>query len=122
MSVTPQNAAVWFEFPVTDLDKSAAFYNAVFDTVLVRQEMGPNPVAMFPTAPDGVGGHLYPGKPPARGAGATVHLATPDTVEAALERVTAAGGAVVSPVIEIPAGRFAYCEDLDGNSFGVFGR
>jgi predicted enzyme related to lactoylglutathione lyase len=27
---------------------------------------------------------------------------------------------VVSPVIAIPAGRFAYCEDPDGNSFGLF--
>lgn len=122
MSAIPQNAAVWFELPVTDLDRSTAFYNAVFATDLTREDMGPNPVAMFPTEPGGVGGHLYPGKPAARGTGPTVHLASPDSVEAALERVTAEGGTVVTPVIEIPAGRFAYCEDPDGNSFGVFTR
>lgn len=122
MSVTPANAAVWFEFPVTDLEKSMSFYNRVFDTELMLQEQGPNPLAIFPTEPGGVGGHLYPGKPPARGTGPTVHLMVPDSVEAGMERVTANGGKVVTPVIEIPAGRFAYCEDLDGNSFGLFSR
>ena len=41
-------------------------------------------------------------------------------LEAAIERVTDNGGKVVSPVVEIPAGRFAYCLDPDGNSFGFF--
>jgi predicted enzyme related to lactoylglutathione lyase len=27
---------------------------------------------------------------------------------------------VVSPIVEIPAGRFAYCLDPDGNSIGLF--
>ena len=43
-------------------------------------------------------------------------------VEAALERVKNAGGEVVSDVIWIPAGRFAYCLDPDGNSIGVFSK
>ena len=37
-----------------------------------------------------------------------------------MQRVTENGGTVVSPVIEIPAGRFAYCLDPDGNSIGLF--
>jgi predicted enzyme related to lactoylglutathione lyase len=37
-----------------------------------------------------------------------------------MERVTANGGQVVSPVVQIPSGRFAYCLDPDGNSFGLF--
>jgi predicted enzyme related to lactoylglutathione lyase len=41
-------------------------------------------------------------------------------IEAAMERVTGNGGRIVSPVIEIPAGRFTYCLDPDGNSFGLF--
>jgi predicted enzyme related to lactoylglutathione lyase len=35
--------------------------------------------------------------------------------------VVPAGGKVVSDPIAIPAGRFAYCLDPDGNSFGLFG-
>jgi len=37
-----------------------------------------------------------------------------------VERVTANGGQVVSPIISIPSGRFVYCLDPDGNSFGLF--
>jgi predicted enzyme related to lactoylglutathione lyase len=40
--------------------------------------------------------------------------------KASMERVTANGGQVVSSVVQIPSGRFAYCLDPDGNSFGLF--
>ena len=123
MSFTPANFAVWAEIPVTDMDRAIAFYGKVFDTELNKDETGPNPVAMFPTSnPTGVAGHLYPGKPAPDGTGPTIHLACPDTLEEALERVTKAGGRVVSDPISIPAGRFAYCLDPDGNSIGVFSR
>ena len=36
--------------------------------------------------------------------------------------VTDAGGTVLSEAIEIPAGRFAYCLDTEGNSIGIFSR
>ena len=124
MSFTPENFAVWVEIPVTDIDRSIAFYNKVFDTELKKDTTnGPNPMAMFPTSnPAGVAGNLYPGKPSTDGAGPTVHVACPDTLEDALGRVPEAGGKVVSDVIAIPAGRFAYCLDPDGNSIGLFSR
>ena len=121
MTFKPDNFTVWIELPVTDLDKSTAFYNSVFQTELVREEMGPNPMAMFPTATGkGVAGHLYPGKPPVKGTGPTVHLACPDTLEETMERFVKAGGEIVTDPIEIPAGRFAYGLDPDGNSIGLF--
>jgi predicted enzyme related to lactoylglutathione lyase len=121
MTFKPDNFTVWIELPVTDLDKATAFYNDVFQTELIREDMAPNPIAMFPTADGkGVAGHLYPGKPPAKGTGPTVHLACPDTLEATMERFVKAGGEVVSDPITIPAGRFAYGLDPDGNSVGLF--
>ena len=118
----PPNTAVWFEIPVTDMARAKAFYAAVVGAPLQDQEDGPNPVANFPMASDqSVSGHLYPGKPAARGSGPTISLAVAD-LEAGMARVTAAGGEVVSPAITIPAGRFAYCLDPDGNSFSVFAR
>ncbi len=123
MSFTPEHFTVWTEIPAADLDRAIAFYSAVFDTELNKDETGPNPFAMFPTStPGGVAGHLYPGKPAADGAGPTVHLACPDTLEKTLERVKKAGGQVISDVQTIPAGRFAYCLDTEGNSLGVFSR
>jgi predicted enzyme related to lactoylglutathione lyase len=120
MSVIPENSTVWAEIPVTDLDRAIAFYNKVLDTELKKEEDGANPMAVFPTSGRGVSGHLYPGKPAGDGGGPTIHLACPDALEDALARVEAAGGKVLSETITIPAGRFAYCLDPDGNSIGIF--
>ena len=120
----PANAIVWFEIPVNDMARAKAFYNTVLQWELRDNDTGPNPMAIFTCAdPEtGVSGHIYPGKLAAPGSGPTIHLAVPDSVEAAMDRVSAAGGQVVSPVIEIPAGRFVYCLDPDGNSLGLFSR
>ncbi|MEM9199895.1 MAG: VOC family protein [Pseudomonadota bacterium] len=121
MTHIPDNFTVWTEIPVSDLDRAITFYGAVFSTKLIRQDMGPNETAVFPTrAKDGVAGHLYEGTPAAGGNGPTLHLALPDRLEAGLDRLRAAGGTVVSEPIEIPDGRFAYCIDPDGNSIGLF--
>lgn len=118
---TPAHAAVWFEIPVTDVARATAFYGAVLDTALHVEEGGPNPMALFPgQGEESVRGHLYPGKPAAAGTGPTIHLAVTGSLEEAMARVTGEGGQVVSPIISIPAGRFVYCLDLDGNSFGLF--
>lgn len=118
-----RNPVVWVEIPVGDLGRAAAFYGAVLETTLIRQEMGPNLTMVFPYEGEGgVAGHLYEGKPAAAGTGNTIHLAIHGTVEDGMKRVEKAGGKAVSPVIEIPAGRFAYCLDPDGNSIGLFTR
>ena len=116
----PTNAAVWFEIPVSDQQRSKDFYAAVTGNPLEDEAGGPNAMARFTAQGEAsVSGHIYPGKPAASGTGPTIHLAVND-VDAAVARVAEAGGKVVSPVVSIPAGRFAYCLDLDGNSFGVF--
>lgn len=121
MSFTPQNSVVWFEIPVTDMARAKAFYGAVLQNELADETGGPNPMAMFVSAGSAsVSGHIYPGKPAAPGTGNTIHLAVAAPLEEAMERVTANGGQVVSPAIQIPAGRFAYCLDPDGNSIGLF--
>lgn len=118
----PKDAAVWFEIPVSDMEKAKAFYGAVVQSELIDQNDGPNPMAIFPVADmeTSVSGHLYPGKPLASGSGNTVHIAAPGKLEDSMKRVGEAGGEIVSPPVQIPAGRFAYCLDPDGNSFGVF--
>jgi predicted enzyme related to lactoylglutathione lyase len=115
----PQNAAVWFEIPVSDMQRSKKFYEAVLEAQLRDENTGPNPMAIFPAEKDGVAGHIYPGKPSSSGSGNTVH---PASLEEALERVKKNGGEVVGNIVTIPAGRFAYCRDPDGNSIGLFGR
>lgn len=121
MTFKPENLVVWSEIPCVDLKKSTQFYSNVFDLELSEDKSGPNPVVMFPTqSKSGVAGHLYPGKPAARGTGPTIHFAVPDTLEETMERVKSNGGEVVSPIITIPNGSFVYCHDPDGNSLGIF--
>lgn len=116
------DTAVWFEVPVIDFERAKRFYGAVLGTPLEDEAGGPNPMAQFPGADDkSVRGHIYPGTPAPGGTGPTVHLGVAE-LQASLARVAGNGGEVVSPVIEIPAGRFAYCLDPDGNSFGLFTR
>lgn len=122
MSFTPAHTTVWIEIPVRDLDAATAFYAKATGLTLERQQMGPNETAMFKAADfmSGVAGHLYEGTPAGDGSGPTVHLAADGTLEEAMDRVRDAGGTVISPAIEIPAGRFFYATDPDGNSFGLF--
>ncbi|PRY25089.1 hypothetical protein CLV78_102266 [Aliiruegeria haliotis] len=123
MTYRPENATVWIEIPVTDLDKAMEFYSATTGMALNKvTDMEPNPIAMFvnETEGKGVAGHLYPGKPAGDGSGPTVHLATPGKLEATMDRVKEAGGTGFSPIITIPPGRFFYCQDPDGNSVSFF--
>ena len=122
MSFTPANSVVWMEIPVRDLDRGMAFYSTVFGHELSRDESGPNPMAIFPVEDmeTGGSGHLYPGEPAQPGNGPTIHLQVQDTLEAAAERCWKAGGTVKSDPIAIPAGRFQYALDPDGNSIGLF--
>ncbi|PJI85203.1 hypothetical protein BC777_3203 [Yoonia maricola] len=109
----------WGEIPVTDMEKAVAFYNDVFGYQLEIDNSGPNPMAVLGGSENSAGAHLYPGKPAADG-GNTIHLAIEEKLEVGIDRCWKAGGQVVSPPIEIPAGRFAYAKDLDGNSIGLF--
>ncbi|MGR3455039.1 VOC family protein [Pseudooceanicola sp.] len=117
--MTDQAFVVWTEIPVRDMQKAMKFYNDVFGWSLKLDESGPNPMAVFSDGAQGVGGHLYPGTP-GMGAGPTVHLAVPDGLAAATDRAKIGGAKVLYGPIEIPAGRFTYIEDPDGNSIGLF--
>ena len=122
MTFKPEHSVVWSELPVTDLDKAVGFYQTVLKTELRIDDTGPQKIAMFLTSDEdkGVAGHLYEGKPAASGTGPTIHFLAPDALEDAMARVQEAGGKVVSDPISIPPGRFAYAEDPDGNSIGLF--
>ncbi|MDF1856636.1 WYL domain-containing protein [Pseudooceanicola sp.] len=82
--MSDQTFVVPTEIPVTDMAKAMEFYNQVFGWTLTLDTSGPNPMAIYGGAPGVVGGHLYPGTP---GAGPTIHLAVPDGLAAATDRL-----------------------------------
>ena len=117
--MTDRPIIAWCEIPVTDMEKSVAFYNDVFGYEMTIDNSGPSPMALLGGSMNEAGGHLYPGEPAPNG-GSTVHIALPDGLEAGIARCEAAGGQVLSPVIPVPGGgRFVYAKDLDGNSIGL---
>ena len=126
MPFTPSNPFVWIEIPVTDMDRAVAFYSKVFGYAFEIDNSGPNPMAQF-TPEDissGTAGHLYPGKPAAKGTGITAHMVLPEglDIDTAKTRVAEAGGTVELDgyVVEMPFGAFFYATDPDGNSIGLF--
>lgn len=124
MTYAPKDFLVWGELPVTDMDRAIAFYQTVTMADLSIDNSGPNPMAVFkPKDPaQGVALSLYPGTPAAKGSGPTLHISASGPLEDTMQRVRSAGGDVVSAPIPLPAGRFFYALDLDGNSVGFFER
>ncbi|MCF6445446.1 VOC family protein [Nereida sp. MMG025] len=120
MTQSNQQMLMWSELPVSNLENAVAFYNAVFDYGLEITMMGPQEVAIFPVSDGAASTNLYQSDAPNSG-GATLHFRVADSVEAAMERVTQAGGTVIPmPIVDIPEGRFIKALDLDGNSIALF--
>ena len=107
----------WFEIPTGNLDKAQAFY-----TEVLRREMGElpgpdgTPMRVF-LGENGANGALLPKEPGCEpgSSGPRLYLNCPD-INAAIGRVEAAGGGVVSEKTAIgPHGFVATFADLDGN-------
>lgn len=119
------NAINWFEIPTTKLDKAQTFYEAVLGCTLRRENMGPSEGAVFPydVQGDGVGGALMcgPTAPASSTGGTLVYLNASPSLDAALNRATAAGGKIALPRQALPPGLgyFAHITDLDGNRVGL---
>ena len=114
----------WFEVPTRDLDRATRFYEAVLSTELVRAEMGPMSMAVFPhekLQPSGALVRADGYEPTGQGTVVYLHL---DDIRPALARVAQAGGSVLLPLTRLPdeAGVFAQICDCDGNRVGLFSR
>jgi uncharacterized protein len=110
---------IHFEIPAADPEKLSAFYQKVFGWKFDKWA-GPMEYWMIVTGKDGQpginGGMMRkPG-----GIAATTNTIGVDSVDSAAAAVTKAGGKLVMPKTPIPGvGYFAYCEDTEGNMFGV---
>jgi uncharacterized protein len=118
-----RSALNWFEIPALNLDRAQRFYQTLLDTTLRRETMGSEQMAIFPADEDGVAGCLNVGASPVEPsrAGTRVYLDASPSIDAALARVTAAGGRTVTPKVALPPGMgyFAHVEDTEGNVVGL---
>ncbi|MFL6663475.1 MAG: VOC family protein [Rhizobacter sp.] len=120
---TRRSALNWFEIPVRDMDRAQAFYEKLLDTTLRREQMGEQTLSVFRYEENaGTGGCLLqagPMQPSAQGT--IVYLNAEPSLDAALARVEAAGGRIVTPKVQLPGdmGAFAHIVDTEGNRVGL---
>ena len=117
-----KSVPAWFEIPSADLDRAVRFYEGILGTRLLREDMGPMRMGVFPHEkphPSGAVVHA-PGFEPAS-QGSVVYLNV-DDIRPVLARVPAAGGSVALPLTALPsgAGVFAQIRDTEGNRVGLF--
>jgi predicted enzyme related to lactoylglutathione lyase len=110
---------IHFEIPAAEPDRAAAFYGKVFGWKFDKWA-GPTDYWMVTTGKDGepgINGGMM--KKPG-GITSTTNTVGVDSVDDAVAAVLKAGGKNIMPKTPIPTvGYFAYCEDTEGNVFGV---
>lgn len=119
-----ENAILWFEIPVKDMQRARSFYQEILDIEL--HDFAPNDnlqMALFPSGQNGVGGALCynqefyePGHQ-----GPLVYLNANPDLEVVLERVGQAKGKVLQPKRQISKeiGYMAIIEDSEGNRIAL---
>ncbi len=126
------NRVTHFEIPTGDKARSKAFYGGVFgwqiNDIPVQMDGGtgsyttamtvPVDERMMPTEPGAINGALVDRMGSIR---APVLTVTVDSIDATLNKVTAAGGKVVEGKRTITnMGHYAYVTDPDGNVVGLW--
>jgi predicted enzyme related to lactoylglutathione lyase len=109
---------VHFEIPADDPDRAVTFYSQVFGWNFNKWQ-GPNDYWLVKTGSGqpGIDGGLL--RRPYPGAG-TVNTVDVNSVDRVAQEVQDAGGKVVVPKMPIPGvGYLAYCQDTEGNTFGI---
>jgi predicted enzyme related to lactoylglutathione lyase len=111
---------VHFEIGLDDAERALSFYREVFGWQARKWE-GPEDYWLLDTGDEGPGinGGLYRRH---EGMRFNAHVNTIDvpSVEDYLARVESAGGKAVTKKITLPGvGYLAYCEDTEGNTFGI---
>jgi uncharacterized protein len=110
---------IHFEIPANDPERAANFYKKAFGWKIERWP-GPMDYWLVTTGTDGTpginGGLLRKEAPTV----ATTNTIGVESVDRAVAAVQSAGGKLVTPKMPIPTiGYLAYCEDPEGNLFGV---
>lgn len=120
-----QNAIGWFDIFVSDMDRAAAFYEAVFQKILEDMQDPTNSdvqMKSFPTdmSAYGAGGALVKREGSNPGIGGTVLYFGVEDCAIEESRVSDAGGQVIAPKMSIgDFGWISLCMDTEGNMIGL---
>jgi uncharacterized protein len=105
---------VHFEIGCRNLLKTREFYSQMFDWN--PEPMGP--AAMIAAETGGIGGHMTAlGHEPHR---YTIFYVEVEDVAAYLKKAESLGGKTLVPPVKIPTGTFAWMQDPEGNTVGLW--
>jgi len=103
-----------FEIGCKDQQKTQEFYGKLFDWKVHTE----GPAAMIAAEPTGIGGHITAlGHEPFH---YTTFYVQVDDVPAYLAKAATLGGKTLVPPIDIPTGIFAWMQDPEGNTVGLW--
>ncbi|WP_313266599.1 VOC family protein [Sphingobacterium sp.] len=118
-----RNPGVYFEIPVSDLNRAIAFYSQLFNFTFEQEDFDDNQMAYFPFQEtlSGITGALAKGeiyKPTREGVLLYFHV---ENISAMLERAVSLGGKELYPAtFHIDLGfAVAEIEDSEGNRIGL---
>jgi predicted enzyme related to lactoylglutathione lyase len=110
---------IHFELPADDPARAIKFYEEVFGWTFEKWE-GPMEYWLITTGPEGepgIDGGLAPRNDSATGTENTIGV---DDVDSVVKKIEASGGKILRPKSAVPGvGWLAYCEDTEGNTFGL---
>jgi uncharacterized protein len=110
---------IHFEIPAAEPDRAAAFYGNVFGWKFDKWA-GPTEYWMVTTGTEGTPGINGGMMKKPGGIASTTNTIGVESVDRAVNAAVEAGGKNIMPKTPIPGvGYFAYCEDTEGNLFGV---
>ena len=114
------NRAVWFDIPVRDLDRAAAFYAAVLAIKVDKVSAGPMTFCVLEHEQGNGGCLVQADANAAPGAGVLLYLNAEGRIRDAVGRVGALGGEVLEDTHPIgPHGFRAIVRDSEGNRIAL---
>ena len=116
------NPVIYFEIPVTNIDRAITFYSAVFGFVFTKEHIDNNEMALFPMTDgnSGISGALAKGeiyKPTKDGA---VLYFTTENIDETLTSAIVHGGKILYPKTDNGIGLVAEFEDSEGNRIALY--
>lgn len=109
------------------MDRAQAFYEHILDIQMIKRADGEDQAVFFPFNPNVVqatsgrvtGVLSKSAKNIPSTSGTMVYINASPNIQVALDKVEGAGGKIVTPKIQIPAGFIAVIVDSEGNRVGL---
>jgi predicted enzyme related to lactoylglutathione lyase len=122
MTVKKSNPVVYFEIPVTNIDRAIKFYTTVFNFDFDKEIIDKNEMALFPFTDEnaGISGALAKGEiyKPTKD-GVVIYFKT-ENIDETLNLAASNGGRILYPKTDNGIGLVAEFEDTEGNRIALY--